>query len=196
MRKRVMEQVEAGQEPTSGDFWRDFSPDRDPFFKLLNGAMFGGFFLAAVPRLDRKEALPRMEMLVPASTEEEGYYPAEATDRLSILLRALQQDGFNVAAEHSMFDAKGWIDVLPRLLIEVHYTVKMWAAELQSRVQEYVGYHLKQYLRGPSVGSVRIRPWKREALQTWINQMTDERRKQAGSLSSDSSTTPKLPPPG
>jgi hypothetical protein len=192
--KRVMEQVKEGHETSSGDFWRDFVPERDPFLKLLNGALYGGFYLAAVPRLDRKEALPRMEMLVPAPTREDGDFPTDALDRLDILTRALQQDGFNVAAEHAMFDAKGWIDVLPRLLIEVHYTVKMWAAELTSRVQEYVGYHLKQYLRGPAASSVRIRPWKREALQAWINQMTEERRKQAGTLA-DGSTSSQLPPP-
>lgn len=190
--RRVMEQVETGHEASSGDFWRDFSPDRDPFLKLLNGALYGGFFLGAVPRLDRKEALPRMEILIPASTKEEGDFPTDALDRLQILIRALQQDGFNVAAEHSMFDAKGWIDVLPTLLIDVHYTVKMWAAELQSRVQEYIGYHLKQYLRGPT-GNIRIRPWKREALQAWIAQMTEERRRQAGTLSGESSN--QLPPP-
>ena len=46
-----------------------------------------------------------------------------------------------------MLDAKGWIDVLPKLLIEAYYTVKMWATELQSRVHEYVGYADRHFER-------------------------------------------------
>ena len=94
-------------------------------------------------------------------------------------MEALKLVDFDVAKEHSMFAAKGWIDVLPSLLVQVHYTVKVWATELQARVQEYVGEHLIRYLKGKH-RSIRIRPWKRAEIEAWLTQMTDERRRQAG----------------
>jgi hypothetical protein len=84
--------------------------------------------------------LPRLEIIVTTSTDEDGPEPwpvvAPHRDRL---IEALRQMGFEVSAEHTMFQSKAKIDVLPRLLIRVHDTVKIWAAELLSRVQEFVG---------------------------------------------------------
>ena len=62
----------------------------------------------------------------------------------------------------------------------MHYTVKIWASELQSRVQEYIGYHMSRYLKVGAMKGVRIRLWKRAELQAWVTQMTEERRRQAG----------------
>jgi hypothetical protein len=56
----------------------------------------------------------------------------------------------------------------------------MWAAELLSRVQEYVGHHLSLYLKNRQQRTVWIRPWRREELEAWVSQMTEARRKQGG----------------
>jgi len=163
-------------------FWADFLGERDPYVKMLEGAQYANFYVGAVPRLDQKQALPRIEVLVCTPTAESGEFHSEIHRHCDVVLDALKLTGFEVAAEHSMFDAKGWIDVLPRILIDVHDTVKIWASELQSRVQEYIGYHLSRYLGGSGRKGVRIRPWRRTELQAWIAQMTEERRKQAGTL--------------
>lgn len=60
---------------------------------------------------------------------------------------------------HSMFKNDAVIDVLPRLLIRAHDTVKHWAAELLSRVQEYVGYYLARYVSTKKFRGIRIRPF-------------------------------------
>jgi hypothetical protein len=165
-------------------FWAEFLGERDPFLKLLENAWYAYFFLGAVPRLDQKQALPRFEALVAASTAESGGFKEETFANCATLLDALKLTGFEVSAEHAMFDAKGWIDVVPRLLVDVHHTVKIWAAELQSRVNEYIGYHLSRYIKGGGHRGIRIRPWRRAELQAWITQMTEDRRREAGNLES------------
>jgi hypothetical protein len=173
-------------------FWSEFQADRDPYLKLLENAWYASFFLGAVPRLDQKQVLPRFEVLVAASTIEDGRFRQETIANCGTLINAISLTGFDVSAEHAMFDAKNWIDVVPRLLVDVHYTVKVWAAELQSRVNEYIGYHLSRYIKGGGHRGIRIRPWRRAELQAWITQMTEERRRQAGNLESETSRGAKL----
>lgn len=174
------ERTALGTAKPSDDFWREFMVERDPYVKLLENTWYGSFFLGAVPRLDQKQALPRIELLVPFSTEEQGQIKKDASERLAVLMSALRSGGFEVAADHSMFDANGWVDVLPKLLIDAHHTVKMWAAELLSRVQEYIGHHLALHLKGRTQRSVWIRPWTRDELENWVHQMTEARKKQGG----------------
>jgi hypothetical protein len=150
LRKRAAEAQQRkamGAGSPEDSFWADFQGDRDPFLKLLENSWYAYFFLGAVPRLDQKQALPRFEVLVAASTAEAGPFRNETIVNCNKLIGALKLTGFEVSAEHAMFDAKGWIDVVPRLLVDVHHTVKIWAAELQSRVQEYIGYHMSRRLR-------------------------------------------------
>jgi hypothetical protein len=110
----------------------DFRGQHDPYLQLLENASYANFFVGAVPRLDQKPSLPRVEFLAPGSTVEDGRFEAETIRRCKALVDALRANQFDVSSDHSMFGAKGWIDVLPKLLIEAHYTVKMWATELQS----------------------------------------------------------------
>lgn len=145
----------------------------------LDDASYANFFLGAVPRLDQKQALPRIEFLVGKKTIEDGDFGTASFAQAQKLVDALRANRFDVSSDHSMFAARGWIDVLPRLLIEAHYTVKVWATELQSRVNEYVGYHLSRYLKGPH-RAIRVRPWKRQEIEAWLTQMTDERRQHGG----------------
>jgi hypothetical protein len=170
----------AGIDDADDAFWcDDFRGQHDPYIQLIENGWYANFFLGAVPRLDQKEALPRIEFLVAGKTVEDGRFENDGLARCQTLVDALRANQFDVSSDHSMFDAKGWIDVLPKLLIEAHYTVKMWATELQSRVHEYVGYHLARYLKG-SRRAIRVRPWKREEIDAWLTQMTDERRRQGG----------------
>lgn len=167
-------------------FWNDFLGDRDPYVKMLNGAWYVSFFLGAVPRLDQNQSLPRFELLLAADTAEEGGFKNKVHENADRLFQALKGNRFDVAAEHAMFGARHKIDVLPRLLIEVHYTVKVWASELLSRVQEYIGYHVSRYVKGGRARGVRIRPLRRSELETLKNQLTEERKRQAGELGSRS----------
>jgi hypothetical protein len=183
--KEAQKRQAMGDAQPEDAFWIDFLGAQDPFLKLLENAWYGYFFLGAVPRLDQNQSLPRFETAVAASTAESGEFRREAYASCDKLIEALKVTGFDVSAEHAMFDAKGWIDVVPRLLVEVHYTVKIWAAELMSRVQEYVGYHMSRYIKGAHRG-IRVRPWRRAELQAWIAQMTEERRRQAGDADSKS----------
>jgi hypothetical protein len=180
--KEARERKALGLATPEDAFWAEFLGERDPFLKLLENAWYAYFFLGAVPRLDQKQALPRFEVLVAASTVEADGFKEETLANCDILLDALKLSGFEVSAEHAMFDAKGRIDVVPRLLADVHHTVKVWAAELQSRVNEYIGYHLSRYIKGGGHRGIRIRPWRRAELQAWITQMTEERRREAGNL--------------
>ena len=169
-----------GVDEADDAFWcDDFRGVHDPYIQLLDNAWYASFFLGAVPRLDQKQALPRFEFLLAGPTVEDGHFVPDALGRCKRLMDALRLNGFDVSSDHSMFAAKGLIDVLPSLLIKAHYTVKMWATELQARVHEYVGYHLSKYLKGPS-RAIRVRPWKREELELWLDQMTNERRRQGG----------------
>src|SRR5262249_33119495 len=126
--KKAQERKALGIAAPEDAFWAEFLGERDPFLKLLENAWYAYFFLGAVPRLDQKQALPRFEVLVSASTAESGGFKNETFVSCNGLIDALKLTGFEVSAEHAMFDAKGWIDVVPRLLVEVHHTVKIWAS--------------------------------------------------------------------
>jgi hypothetical protein len=178
--EKARERRALGTDEADDAFWcDDFRGKHDPYVQLLENAWYANFFLGAVPRLDQKQALPRVEFLAPGKTDEDGKFQPDSLLRCQKLVDALKVNQFDVSSDHSMFAAKGWIDVMPRLLIEAHYTVKVWATELQSRVHEYVGYHLSRYLKG-SHRAVRVRPWKRQEIEAWLTQMTDERRRQGG----------------
>jgi len=178
--EQAIERRAQGVDDADDAFWcDDFRGMHDPYIQLLENAWYANFFLGAVPRLDQKQALPRIEFLVSKKTTEDGDFGIASLAQAQKLVDALRANQFDVSSDHSMFAAKGWIDVLPRLLIEAHYTVKVWATELQSRVNEYVGYHLSRYLKGPH-RAIRVRPWKRQEIEAWLTQMTDERRRQGG----------------
>lgn len=167
-------------------FWQNFRDDRDFYVQMLNNAWYGSFYLGAVPRLDTGKMLPRNEFLIPGPTIENGEFPAEvALPHLNNLLKAIKDMGFDVSDEHSMFNSDSKIDVLPALLIRVHDTVKIWAAELQSRVQEYIGFHLSRLIKGAGAKGVGVRQWKRVELESWARHLKNERNEQAGMLEKD-----------
>jgi hypothetical protein len=163
-------------------FWFGFQQDADPFVKMLRQVRYGSTFVAPVPRLDYDNMLPRLELLISAPTADDGgtlSWPT-ATRHLQKVVDAFDQMGFDVSSEHSMFLSEPKLDVLPRLLIKAHDTVKVWAAELLGRVQEYVGYHLARYAKGKRLLGVKVRPFTRAELQALHAQLRAERERRAG----------------
>ncbi len=183
------ERVAAGQEGNVSElekaFWSNFRGEKDVYVQMLRNVWYAGFFLGYVPRLDIEKTLPRFELLVVKNTEEKGDGPSgEIKYHLRNFLGALKKMGFDVSSDHSMFASEAKIDVLPAQIIRVHETVKIWATELLSRVQEYMGFHLREYYRGNKRG-IRIRKWGRAELTAWIAQMQRERNMQAGVLTDE-----------
>ena len=178
------EAKEKGEEMNQEEqhFWFTlFREENDPYVKMLETVYYGSFFLGAVPRLDNEKNLPRLEFLVPGPTREDGETPwGSATTHRDRLVGALRQNGFDVSAEHSMFGNRAKLDVLPSLLIKVHDTVKHWAADLLSRVQEYVGFHLARYVKAKKLRGVKVRPFSRDELELLHAQLRQEREFQAG----------------
>ena len=163
-------------------FWRDnFRGSADSYVQMLDNVWYGSFFLGAVPRLDAERYLPRMELLVPASTAENGSASIDATrHHLKRLLGALEQQGFEVSLEHSMFRARSFVEILPRMIVKVHETVKIWAQELMSRLQEYVGTVLSRYVRDKQMRNLRVRPFTRNELQVLLEELKENRRRMSG----------------
>ena len=79
-----------------------------------------------------------------------------------------------------MFRSDAAIDVLPRLSIRAHDTVKLWAADLLARVQEYVGSYLARYVNTKKFRGVKVRPFTRDELKILYDQLKRERELQAG----------------
>jgi hypothetical protein len=125
---------------------------------------------------------------VPAKTEESDDPWQEVQSYGLTMLQSLHQVGFDVALDHDIFASRGRLDILPKLLIDVHDTVRQWAALLHVRAQEHIAFQISGFLKGRRK-EARIRPWKRHELQAWLDQMTRERERR---LTSGSSPAPSL----
>ena len=180
--KRILEDYEEARRNPSGSaeekqlFWQDFRPASDFFLKMLDNVQYANLFVAALPRLDVEKVLPRLEFIVTASGD-----PWDSTvahrDRL---LSALAQTNFEVSAEHQMFENRAKLDVLPTIIIRAHDTVKLWARELLSRVEEFVTFYLARYVKTKKVRGVRVRPFTKVELELLYSQLRAERQQHAG----------------
>lgn len=160
-------------------WWKTLRVPGDPYLQLLNNAWYAGFYLGAFRRLDSSETLSRLEFVLPHSTEETGQFPEESCEfHLNRALSALKSVGFDVDAQHSTYGAIGKIDLQPTILISAQETVKTWARELRDRVSEYMDLNLAKYLKPGE--RVKLRPWKRRDLETWIETMQSDRKKIGG----------------
>jgi hypothetical protein len=160
--------------------------------QMLNNVWYGSFYLGAVPRLDIEKLLPRFEFIVTHPTAESGTFPkATTTPHVERTLAAIRSTGFEVSSEHSMFQSEAKIDVLPALLIRAHDTVKIWATELLSRVQEYIGTHLSKFAKTSQLSGVRVRRWRKAELETLAKQLQRDRDRLAG-ISSREENQPRL----
>lgn len=196
--EEAQRQIQANElDPEKAMFWMEyFRPGHDPYVQMMDHVAYAGLYVAGVPRLDGDKHLPRVEFIVNGSNREsdprEWAHVMAHRDRL---LSALKQNGFEVSAEHSMFGSKFKLDVLPSLLIQVHDTVKIWAADLLSRVQEYVGYYIARYVHSKRVRKLGVRPFTRDEYELLYNLLKRERDAMAGSLPPfiDGDGSPTLP---
>lgn len=174
------------------NFWAElFRLDHDPYVKMMDHVGYAGCFLGCVPRLDTEKKLPRTEFIVNASNDETVAMDWEQVfSHLERLISALAQNGFDVSSEHSMFDNKAKLDVLPSILIRVHDTVKHWAIDLLSRVQEYVGAYVARYVQTKRLRKITIRPFNRDEYEMLYETLKKERDLHAGSLPPDPEKRP------
>ena len=163
-------------------FWLElFRGRNDPYVKMLERVSYASFFLGAVPRLDSGNLLPRIEFVVNSTNLEDHPLDWESVSKnRAQLVSALRENKFDVAAEHSMFEERTRLDVLPSLLIQTHDTVKHWATDLLARVQEYIGYYLARYVKGKELRGVRVRPFTTSELKLLYAALKSERDQQAG----------------
>jgi len=168
------------EEPS--EFWATYVPERDPYTKMLDQVAYAHFFLAAVPRMDDVQVLPRFEILIPTDGWiEEEKFPADLVAKhLGRTLSAVHQDGFDVAKEHSMFDNDAKLDVLPTSLVAAHERVKSWANDLIIRAQEFVGLAVADFLGVRGRHKPRVKPMSRAELQVLANQMQQQREEVMG----------------
>jgi hypothetical protein len=185
----------SGGEATEDDleFWREFRDDADPFVQMLNNAWFPGFFLGCMPRLDGQNTLPRLEFMVLRTATEEGEFPhTEISYGRKRLLSALKQNAFAVAQDHDMFSNEPKLDVLPRICIEVHNTVKIWAADILNRAKEYAAEHLSRFHRLHRLRGVGVSKWRKKQLEAWVSSLIDDRNKVAGNTRTNQVNEGKL----
>jgi hypothetical protein len=120
-------------------------------------------------------------MVVASPGEDSPLTWAIVANELKRVVAAVNETGgFEVSAEHQMFTDPPKIDVLPRLIVKVHDTVKLWAADLLSRVQEFVGYHLARYVKGKKFQGVKVRPFTRMEMELLLSELKRERDLRAG----------------
>jgi hypothetical protein len=170
-------------------FWEQFKGDRDPYVQMLNGVNYASVYVGAVPRLDSHKSIPRLEIVVPASTSERIDERLTAAVRhLQHAMVALRATGFDVAKEHAMYNSPATLDLLPTIIIRVHETVKDWAGELLARVSEYIGYKLREHKISQSNRAIRLRKLTRPEFEQWVHQMQSERDRTAGSSHASGST--------
>jgi len=167
-------------------FWRNFRGVADPYVQLLNTAWYANCFLASVPRLDFERYLPRIEFLVASPVYGPGADPvAAAKPHLERLVGALRQTGFEVSTEHSMYGDKSTLEVLPSIVTRAHDTVKIWAQELLSRVDEYLSAILTRVISAKKARGVRIRPFTKEEFRLLHEALKNERLRMVGSSESE-----------
>jgi hypothetical protein len=169
----------------------EFRGESDPYLQMLRNCWFVNLYVGCVPRLDLNNVLPRTELILPFRTDEVGDFPPDANRRLERLLRGIKTVGFDVAAEHNMFQDAPKLDILPSIVIRVHDTVKIWASELMARVNETIGYYVRKRFGDSGFKGVRVRRWTPAELRQWARQMQAERNLQAG-VSPDSKSTGKV----
>jgi hypothetical protein len=163
--------IERGEGSPQDGFWAyQYNRDRDAYARLLDRAWIATFFVGAVSRSDSRQMLPRMEFFVPHTTVEEGELPTLTDEFGRLFLQALHQDGFEVAQEHAMFDTEGRLDILPKMMILVHETVKGWSQHLLALSQEFIGRNIASYLKTKE-RSARLRPWNKSEIDAWVGHM-------------------------
>lgn len=174
-------------EGESTTFWKDFR-DADPYLQMLKNVWYGSCFIATVPRLDFERFLPRIDFIVPSETYSLDRDPLPpAKKHLERIISALGQSGFEVSLEHSMFEDKSKLEVLPELVARVHDTVKTWARELRTRVDEYLSSIIGRHMQEKRIRGIKVRPFTKSELKGLLKSLEEERKRLAGTSSKGAS---------
>jgi hypothetical protein len=174
-------ELAAATTPSAVPFWRDFRGDADPYVQMLSHIWYADFYLASVPRLDFERYLPRLEFLIPEPVYElDSDPPRAAQPHLERLLAVLRLTGFDVSDEHSMYRDKSTLEVVPSLVACAHDTVKIWARELLSRVDEYLSAVLARVISAKRARGVRLRPFSKQEFKLLHETLRDERLRLTG----------------
>jgi len=191
-KQRLALQAPDSLNPEELHFWMEFfRGENDPYVKMLEHVAYASFYLGAVPRLDIEKRLPRTEFLIVGSNGEDATRNwNEVRVHQTRLISAIAQNGYDVSAEHNMFENRAKLDVLPELLVRAHDTVKHWAADLLSRVQEYIGYYLARYVKTKGLRGIKVRPFTTAELKVLYSTLKKERDEQAGGSEGNAALNP------
>jgi hypothetical protein len=166
----------------SKTFWNDtFRDQGDPYVLMLSNVWYGSCFIATVPRLDFERFLPRIDFVVPSPTYAPNTDPmTSARTHFRRVCGALVDCGFEVSVEHSMFQDKSTLEVLPELVARTHDTVKTWARELAHRVDEYLSNIMGRYMEQKRTRGIKVRPFTKGELTSLLRSLEQERKRIAG----------------
>lgn len=150
--------------------------EKNGYVQMLDNVWYAGCYLSPGVNLGKGQALPRLEILVPHSTQEQGDHPRRVlADHFCRLLTALTTTGFAVAQDHAMHDRTGVIDFVPTMLQRAHEIVNAFSKELKSRAEEYMDKFLAREVRTRRAFKVRIRPWTTKEMEEWRARLEGDR---------------------
>jgi hypothetical protein len=184
MRDREVKDHAAGEHVENVAFWDNYRGKADAFVQMLSNVWYGSCFVSTIPRLDAERYLPRIEFIVPAETFKPSDPISTATEHLQRTMGALRETGFQVSAEHSMFKDRTTLEVLPELVARAHDTVKTWARELLSRVDEYLAAMISQHIGSKKARGIRIRPFTKQELKVLHETLLNDRKRAGGAAAS------------
>lgn len=147
----------------------------NPYIQLLDNAWFAGFYTITVQKLDQGISLPRLELLIPASTKEEGSFPDVVVQHRDRLLTALATTGYGVSQDHNMFGGAGRIDYVPAMLQKAHEVVFGFARDMKLRAGEYLDRLLAREVGSRKRQNIRVRPWRADELEAWNERLNRAR---------------------
>jgi len=67
--------------------------------------------------------------------------------------------------------------VLPELVARAHDTVKMWARELLSRVDEYLAAIIGRHIQNKRARGIRVRPFTKDEFKLLLQTLEIERKR-------------------
>jgi hypothetical protein len=181
MKKKDLAADKAGEYVENLSFWTSqYRGQADAYVQMLSNVWYGSCFIATVPRLDAERYLPRIEFIVPSETFKPSDPIPEAQVHLGRVTAALRESGFEVSVEHSMFKDRSTLEVLPEIVARAHDTVKTWARELLSRVDEYLSALISQHIGSKKARGIRVRPFTKQELKTLHESLIAQRKRAGG----------------
>ncbi len=142
------------------------------YSQLLDNVWYAGFYATPGVALAKGQSFPRLEIMIPHPTREDGDLPDTLADHRERLMTALATTGLSVSQDHNMFGGAGVIDFVPSILQRAHEIVSGFARDMKLRAGEYLDRLLSREIGERRRQNVRVRPWKPEELQAWKARMT------------------------